>query len=213
MALHPNNTFHIYIDGALKHEGSLYDEWDILAPREIQDPDAKKPIDWVDQKMIPDPNDVKPEGWDDIPRKIKDENAKKPEDWSDEVDGVWEAPMINNPDYSGDWKPKMIENPGFKGPWVHPMIPNPNFVSIPDLYVYDHNSAIGFEIWQVKAGTIFDNIIISDDWNDLQELIEIGNANREFEKELDKEEKDLKRKENEEKRKIEREEKEREKKE
>lgn len=30
---------------------------------------------------------------------IPDPDAEKPEDWDDEVDGEWEPPMIDNPDY------------------------------------------------------------------------------------------------------------------
>ena len=37
--------------------------------------------------MIPDPEDIKPAGWDDIPEQIPDPDAEKPEDWSDEDDG------------------------------------------------------------------------------------------------------------------------------
>ena len=36
---------------------------------------------------MPDPTDVKPEGYDDIPKEIADPDAKKPEDWDDEDDG------------------------------------------------------------------------------------------------------------------------------
>lgn len=39
-----------------------------------------------------------PQDWD-KPQHIPDPDAKKPEDWDDEIDGEWEAPMIDNPDY------------------------------------------------------------------------------------------------------------------
>jgi calreticulin len=38
----------------------------------------------VDEKRIPDPDDVKPEGYDDIPSEIPDPDASKPDDWDDE---------------------------------------------------------------------------------------------------------------------------------
>lgn len=41
-----------------------------------------------------DPEDKKPEGWDDIPAQITDPEAKKPEDWDDDEDGEWTAPMV-----------------------------------------------------------------------------------------------------------------------
>jgi len=63
-----------------------------------QDPDAKKPEDWDDREKIDDPDDKKPEDYD-KPEHIVDPDAKKPEDWDDEMDGEWEPPMIDNPDY------------------------------------------------------------------------------------------------------------------
>lgn len=35
----------------------------------------------------------------DKPQNIPDPDAKKPDDWDDEIDGEWEPPMIDNPDY------------------------------------------------------------------------------------------------------------------
>lgn len=64
----------------------------------FQDPDAKKPEDWDDREKLDDPEDKKPEDWD-KPEHIPDPDAKKPEDWDDEMDGEWEPPMIDNPDY------------------------------------------------------------------------------------------------------------------
>lgn len=37
-----------------------------------------KPEDWDEREKIPDPEDKKPEGWDDIPATIVDPDAKKP---------------------------------------------------------------------------------------------------------------------------------------
>merc|ERR1712146_590425 len=87
----------------------------------------------VDTKKIPDPEDVKPDGYDDIP------------------------------EYEGPWKPKMIDNPEYKGEWEHPMIPNPEYMEDPDLYMRCKDCThVGFELWQVKSGTIFDDIIVTD---------------------------------------------------
>lgn len=113
--------------------------------------------------QIADPEDKKPEGWDDIPAQIADPDAKKPEDWDEDEDGAWEAPMIDNPEYLGEWKPKMIDNPAYKGPWVHPEIDNPEYAEDPKLYVRAKDvSFVGFELWQVKSGTLFDDILITD---------------------------------------------------
>jgi len=163
LILNPDNTYTVNIDGKEAQSGSLKDDWDMLLPKEIPDPAAKKPADWVDERQIPDPSDKKPEGWDDTPKEIKDPDAKKPDDWDDELDGVWEAPMIANPDYKGEWRPRMIDNPAYKGEWVHPKIANPDYVDDDTLYQYQDNGAVGIEIWQVKAGTIYSNIIVTDD--------------------------------------------------
>ena len=98
--------------------------------------------------------------YDDIPAEIPDPEATKPEDWDDDEDGEWEPPLIDNPAYKGAWKPKLIPNPEYKGEWVHPYIPNPDYKVDEKLSVRCNDCQyIGFELWQVKSGTIFDDII------------------------------------------------------
>ena len=78
-------------------------------------------------------------------------------------DGEWEAPLIDNPEYKGPWKARQIDNPAYKGEWVHPMIPNPDYKEDKDLHHRcDKCTHVGFELWQVKSGTIFDDIIVTD---------------------------------------------------
>jgi calreticulin len=158
----PDNKYEVRIDGNKKESGSLEDDWDILPPKKIKDPEQSKPSDWVDNAKMDDPEDVKPEGYDDIPKQIVDPDAEKPSDWDDEDDGEWEAPTIDNPEYKGPWKQKQIDNPDYKGPWIHPEIDNPEYAPNDSLYSYESFGAIGIDIWQVKSGTIFDNIIITD---------------------------------------------------
>ncbi|CAG8502531.1 2088_t:CDS:2 [Racocetra fulgida] len=152
--------------------GTLEEDFDLLPPKEIIDASAKKPDDWDDVAEIPDPDDHKPADWVDHPPTIPDPDAKKPDDWDaltkcfffykDEMDGDWEPPHISNPEYKGEWQPKKIPNPKYKGVWKAPMIPNPDYVPEPQLHAY--NSAfLGFDLWQVRSGTIFDNILITDD--------------------------------------------------
>jgi len=158
-----DNTFDVLIDLESVKSGSLEENWDFLLPKEIKDPSVSKPADWVDKKKIPDPEDKKPEGYDDTPKEIPDPEATKPEDWDDEEDGEWEAPKIDNPDYKGPWKAKLIANPEYKGEWVHPLIPNPDFVEDPSLFKRCVDCThVGFELWQVKSGTIFDDILVTD---------------------------------------------------
>lgn len=78
------------------------------------------------------------------------------------MDGEWEPPMIDNPEFKGEWKPKDIPNPAYKGKWIHPEIDNPEYKHDDKLYLYENIGAVGFDLWQVKSGTIFDNIIITD---------------------------------------------------
>ena len=48
------------------------------------------------------------------------------------MDGEWEAPQIANPKCEsapgcGVWQRPMIDNPNYKGRWKPPMIDNPNY--------------------------------------------------------------------------------------
>merc|ERR1712146_403600 len=70
-------------------------------------------------------------------------------DWDEEMDGEWEAPTIDNPEY--------------KGEWVHPQVANPEYEHDDALYDYADFGVIGLDLWQVKSGTIFDSILITDD--------------------------------------------------
>merc|ERR1712076_302637 len=104
-----------------------------------------KPDDWADEAMIDDPED------------------KKPDDWDDEEDGEWEAPMKDNPAFKGEWNVKRISNPAYKGIWEAKKIDNPEYEDDDSVYKYADFGFLGFDLWQVKAGTIFDNVIVTDD--------------------------------------------------
>jgi len=182
--LSPDNTFKVYVDGQLKKEGSIPENWDILPPQKINDPSQSKPADWVDERMVDDVNDKKPEGYDDIAAEITDPEAKKPEDWDDDLDGEWEAPKVPNPEYKGPWSPKKIENPLYKGPWTHPQIDNPEYKDEPELYAFDSFKYVGIDVWQVKAGSIFNNFLLTDEWDTAKTQIDAINVVREAEKKL-----------------------------
>merc|ERR1712227_422235 len=141
----PDNTVSVEIDEEKIYEGSLKEDWEILKPKEISDPDDKKPDDWVDDSMIDDPE------------------TKKPDDWDDEEDGEWEAPMKDNPEYKGEWIAKRISNPAYKGFWEAKKIANPEYEDDDAVYKYADFGFIGFDLWQVKGGTIFGNVIVTDD--------------------------------------------------
>merc|ERR1719245_299418 len=131
--------------------------------------------------MMADPEDKKPEDWvEESEKRIVDSEAKKPDDWDDEEDGEWEAPMKDNPAYKGDWTAKRISNPAYKGFWEAKKIANPEYEDDDAVYKFDDLGFVGFDLWQVKGGTIFDNVIITDDkaeadsfakkWKDLSEV-------------------------------------------
>jgi len=162
LIIKPDQTYQVLIDNKEVRKGT-FDDWDFLPPKQILDPSVSKPTDWVDQKEIDDPSAVKPEGWDDIPKQIPDSNSAKPEDWDTELDGEWEAPLIDNPEYKGEWKAPKIPNPAYKGEWVHPKIDNPDYFADKEIYAFESNKYVGIEIWQVKSGTIFDNFLVTDD--------------------------------------------------
>merc|ERR1719387_2344987 len=120
----------------------------------MNDPEDKKPSDWVEDSMMNDPEDKKPDDWVEEKR-IVDPEASKPSDWDDDEDGEWEAPTKDNPEYKGDWT--------VKGFWEANKIDNPEYVDDDKAYSYPEFGFIGFDLWQVQGGTIFDNVIITDD--------------------------------------------------
>jgi calreticulin len=50
------------------------------------------------------------------------------------------------------------------------MIPNPDYVDDPNVYLMPNIGGIGIEIWQVRAGSIFDNIFIGDSLDEAKEF-------------------------------------------
>merc|ERR1711972_956470 len=162
-------------------------DWEMLKPKEISDPDDKKPDDWVDDSMMDDPEDKKPDDWVEEKRMV-DSEATKPDDWDDEEDGEWEAPMKDNPAYKGDWSVKRISNPAYKGIWEAKKIANPEYVDDDKIYSYADFGFLGFDLWQVKGGTIFDNVIVCDDVAEADEFAKKWKELSEFEKEEKKKE-------------------------
>merc|ERR1711920_1131714 len=177
MILKPDNTVRVDIDEEKIYEGSIKDDWEVLKPKEINDPEDKKPDDWVEEK------------------RIVDSDAKKPDDWVDEEDGDWEAPMKDNEAYKGDWYGKRISNPAYKGFWEAKKIANPEYEDDDAIYKYDDFGFVGIDLWQVKASTIFDNIIITDDKAEADAFAKKWRALNEVEQAKKKEEDDAKKEE------------------
>lgn len=105
--------------------------------------------------MIPDPKAFKPSNWVEEAQ-IVDPEDNKPEDW----------------DESEEWNARMIDNPEYKGDWSAPLIPNPEYKPDPTVAVFSDLAFVAFDLWQVKAGTIFDNILVTDDFSEAQRAIE-----------------------------------------
>jgi len=196
MILKPDNTVRVEIDQEKIYEGSVKEDWEVLKAKRISDPEDKKPEDWSDDSMIDDPEDKKPDDWVEEKR-IVDSEAKKPDDWDDEEDGEWEPPMKDNDAYKGEWFVKRISNPAYKGVWTAREIDNPDYKDDDEIYAYDDFGFIGFDLWQVKSGSIFDNVIICDDRAEADEFAKKWKALNEVEKAKKKEEDDAKSKEDE----------------
>jgi len=191
LVVKPDNTVRVEMDGEKSYEGSITEDWEVLAPKEIEDPADKKPSDWSDEAEIDDPADKKPDGWV-TEKRVVDAAAKKPDDWDDEEDGEWEAPMIDNPEFKGEWSVKRISNPAYKGIWEAKKIANPDFVDDKEVYKFADFGFIGFDLWQVKGNTIFDNIIVTDDVAEADTFAAKWKALNEVEKEAVKKEADEK---------------------
>jgi len=158
LVVKPDNTYEVFLDKTSKSTGKLHDDWK-FPQKTTDDASDSKPADWVDQAKIDDADASQPANWV-TEKKMVDPEASKPEGWDDDEDGEWEAPMIDNPEFKGDWRAPRIENPAYKGVWKAKQIDNKDFVE--DVYGYDDIGAVGFELWTVNAGSIFDNIIVTD---------------------------------------------------
>merc|ERR1711901_17720 len=63
----------------------------------------------------------------------------------------------DNPEYKGEWSAKRIDNPEYKA----------------DATFHEYTfGGLGFELWQTKAGSLFDNIIITDSWDEAKAYAE-----------------------------------------
>uniref|UniRef100_A0A673NM56 Calnexin n=1 Tax=Sinocyclocheilus rhinocerous TaxID=307959 RepID=A0A673NM56_9TELE len=140
LVLNPDNSFEILIDQTVVNSGSLLNDMTppINPPAEIEDPDDHKPEDWDERPKIQDPDSVKPEDWDeDAPAKIPDEDAVKPDGWLDDEPEYIGDPDALKPDdwdedMDGAWEAPQIPNPVCEtapgcGPWERPVIDNPNY--------------------------------------------------------------------------------------
>merc|ERR1711874_763758 len=71
-------------------------------------------------------------------------------------------------------------------------IANPEYEDDDKVYKYDDFGFLGFDLWQVKGGTIFDNIILTDDVAEADVLAKKWKELSEVEKSKKKEEDEAK---------------------
>ena len=140
--LKPNNELQILVDGEEKKKANFVSSEDfepsLIPAKTIPDPDDKKPEDWDEREKIPDPSAVKPDDWDeDAPLEIVDEEAEKPEGWLDDEPEEVDDPDATKPEdwddeEDGEWEAPKITNtkcetaPGC-GEWKRPMKKNPAY--------------------------------------------------------------------------------------
>lgn len=140
--LEPNNDVRILIDGEEKKKANFltgdHFEPAIIPPKTIPDPEDKKPEDWDERAKISDPDAAKPEDWDeDAPIEIEDGDAVKPEGWLDDEPEEIDDPEASKPEdwddeEDGEWEAPKIDNPKCAtgpgcGEWKRPMKRNPAY--------------------------------------------------------------------------------------
>merc|ERR1712071_428183 len=121
----------------------------------------------------------------DLEMLVDDPEAIMPEDWDDDMDGeyvpaqvdnpacagigcgVWEAPMISNPEYKGKWKAENIKNVGYSGVWKARMIANPDyFEDLTPFASVVNVKASAVEVWTMSKDIMFDNFYLGNSVSD-----------------------------------------------
>ncbi|KAE8775686.1 Calnexin-like protein 1 [Hordeum vulgare] len=140
--LKPDNEVRILVDGVEKSKANFLSADDfepaLIPSKTIPDPDDKKPEDWDERAKIPDPDAVKPDDWDeDAPMEIVDEEATKPEGWLDDEPEEIDDPEAAKPEdwddeEDGEWEAPKMDNPKCEeapgcGEWKKPMKDNPAY--------------------------------------------------------------------------------------
>lgn len=152
LVIKPDNSYLIKIDNKIERTGMLLEDWDFV-PRRIINDKVTKPLG---NPKSTDLKDAKSQDW----------NQTDPEFYfnGEEQKNVdLKRPMIKNPVNEEEWKSKSTNSPNYKGQRLDPLSENHEHLSHSDFYRYDEICGIGFDIWQVESGTLFDNVLITDD--------------------------------------------------
>jgi len=133
LVVNSDNSYAIKLDNEDYSTGNLGNVEDCTPqnlPKEVLDPSDTKPADWPKEE-------------------IRDPDATQPEDWDEEMDDVWEAPTIPNPEYK-EWEQKSMANPSY----FHEPAPFAKLASI---------DAVSYELVVNDEGLQLDNLILCND--------------------------------------------------
>ncbi|KAM8763730.1 calreticulin-3 isoform 3-T3 [Rhynchonycteris naso] len=149
LILRPDLTYEVKIDGLTIESGSIEYDWNLTSLKKMEKSSAASK-DWKQEE------EHKSQDWE---KHFLDASASKPSDWNSELDGDWQASVLQKPPYQDGLKPEGID----KDVWLHQKMKNTNYFTEYDLSEFENIGAIGLELWQVRSGTIFDNFLITDD--------------------------------------------------
>ncbi|XP_023619100.1 calreticulin-3 isoform X2 [Myotis lucifugus] len=163
LILRPDLTYEVKIDGQVIESGSIEYDWNLTSLKKMEKSSAESK-DWEQEEedklqCICAETSHRSACIKDWEKHFLDASASKPSDWNSELDGDWQAPMLQKPPYQDGLKPEGID----KDVWLHQKMKNTNYLTEYDLSEFENIGAIGLELWQVRSGTIFDNFLITDD--------------------------------------------------
>lgn len=82
------------------------------------------------------------------------------EGWNEKEDCISEVSLIHNSQYDGKWIPKAITNSVDKREWKIIQISNSEYHTNLIVHVLENMFVVGFNLWRVQVGSLFDNLII-----------------------------------------------------
>jgi calnexin len=143
LILRPDHKYQLFIDRKEVNSGSILSDMEpsILPPKEIIDPEDSKPENWDDREKIEDPTATKPDDWDESePKLINDPNPQVPQGWLENepvtiADPDAEKPLDWDDETDGEWEAPKVDNPACAGAvgcgkYDPPQIPNPKYKGI-----------------------------------------------------------------------------------
>lgn len=138
LEVYNDNSFLIKIDRKIVKSGNLLtDFYPPVNMREIPDPNDTKPDNWDEDEYIPDLNAKKPDNWVEEKYIIDSSRKNPPRGWEfDEPEFIpdpanSEKPSDWDDDIFGEWSPPMIPNPKCRigcGEYHPPIIENPDYI-------------------------------------------------------------------------------------